>query len=273
MDERWMVTKSFRALAFPLRQVFPFASFYIHDNRWVYMMLSMFTARCKYYTIWIMAEGACVLAGIGYNGVNPITHQPQYNRVSNVLVWEIETAESPKTYLDAWNTCTNRWLRYHVYMRLVHRGQRPGLWPTIATFLTSAFWHGIFPGYYFMFLYAAFAVNAARKLRKSLHPWRQHFAAHDSKWAHVYDILGWFLTQSVISYAAVSFMLLNFSDTVQAQRNLRFIAWVAVILVEIFFAAGGATLIPKVRLEKSDAKKNALEEPVVVSNETRIHQD
>jgi hypothetical protein len=40
------------------------------------------------------------------------------------------------------------WLRDCVYKRLVNKGQKPGTKQTLATFLTSAVWHGIEPGYY-----------------------------------------------------------------------------------------------------------------------------
>ena len=38
--------------------------------RIIYMWILGFTFRLKYYTIWTIAEGACILCGIGYNGVD-----------------------------------------------------------------------------------------------------------------------------------------------------------------------------------------------------------
>jgi hypothetical protein len=40
------------------------------------------------------------------------------------------------------------WLRDTMYKRLVKPGQKPGFAPTVMTFVTSAFWHGIGTGYY-----------------------------------------------------------------------------------------------------------------------------
>lgn len=57
-------------------------------------------------------------------------------------------AQSYKTLLDAWNCGTNYWLRECVYKRLAKKGKKPGFKSTMATFTTSAFWHGINPTYY-----------------------------------------------------------------------------------------------------------------------------
>ena len=76
------------------------------------------------------------------------------------------------------------WLRDTMYKRLVKPGQKPGFAPTVMTFVTSAFWHGIGTGYYREFLkvcvsagFARIMLTTATVLRSGVHYcWRMHLA-------------------------------------------------------------------------------------------------
>ena len=75
------------------------------------MWILGFTFRLKYYTIWTIAEGACILCGIGYNGVDPETGEFKWNRVQNIDPWSFETGQNVHACLEAWNQNTNIWLK------------------------------------------------------------------------------------------------------------------------------------------------------------------
>lgn len=45
--------------------------------------------------------------------------------------------------LANWNVNTNAWLKSSIFIRLAKPGKRPGAKSTMATFMVSAFWHGI----------------------------------------------------------------------------------------------------------------------------------
>lgn len=122
-----------------------------------------FTARTKYYGAWTMSEGACILAGLGYNGVDPATGKVLWNRLQNIDPWAVETAQNTRGYLDAWNINTSKWLRNYVYLRVTPRGKKPGFRATMATFVTSAFWHGFYPGYYMTFVLGALIQQVAKR--------------------------------------------------------------------------------------------------------------
>lgn len=121
-----------------------------------------FTARTKYYGVWTMTEGACILAGLGYNGVDPATGKVSWDRLQNISPWGVETAQNTRGYLEAWNINTNKWLRNYVYLRVTPRGKKPGFRASLATFTTSAFWHGFYPGYYLAFVLASFIQTVAK---------------------------------------------------------------------------------------------------------------
>lgn len=128
---------------------------------WILEMLG-FTSRLKYYGVWSLTEGACILSGMGYKGLDPETSVPQWNRLQNVNPWGIESAQNSRAYLENWNMNTNNWLRNYMYLRVTPKGKKPGFRASLATFVTSAFWHGFYPGYYMSFLLAAFIQTVAK---------------------------------------------------------------------------------------------------------------
>ena len=136
---------------------------------WILEMLG-FSTRMKYYGVWYLTEGACILSGLGYNGVNPKTNKVDWNRLQNVNPWGIESAQNSRAYLENWNMNTNHWLRNYMYLRVTPKGKKPGFRASLATFVTSAFWHGFYPGYYLTFILAAFLQTIAKsKFRSQRH--------------------------------------------------------------------------------------------------------
>jgi lysophospholipid acyltransferase len=135
---------------------------------WILYMLG-FTGRLKYYGVWLLTEGACILTGLGYKGIDPKTGKVNWNRLQNVNPIGLETAQNSRAYLENWNINTNKWLRNYVYLRVTPKGRKPGFRASLATFGTSAFWHGFYPGYYLSFVFAAFIQTAAKsKIYKSI---------------------------------------------------------------------------------------------------------
>jgi lysophospholipid acyltransferase len=80
----------------------------------------------------------------------------------NVSPWGVESAQNTRAYLGNWNINTNNWLRNYMYLRVTPRGKKPGFRASMATFVTSAFWHGFYPGYYLSFVLASFVQTVAK---------------------------------------------------------------------------------------------------------------
>lgn len=131
-------------------------------RRIFYLHMVGLTVRFKYYGAWFLAEGSCILAGLGYNGVDPKTGKVSWDRLQNVSPWGVETGTNSRAYLENWNMNTNKWLRNYIYLRVTPKGQKPGFRASMATFVTSAFWHGFYPGYYLTFILASFVQTAAK---------------------------------------------------------------------------------------------------------------
>jgi lysophospholipid acyltransferase len=128
---------------------------------WILHMVGV-TTRLKYYGVWSLTEGACILAGLGYNGVDPTTGKVAWNRLQNINPRGVEFAENARAFLGNWNMNTNTWLRNYVYLRVTPRGRKPGFRASLITFATSALWHGFYPGYYLTFILASLLQTVAK---------------------------------------------------------------------------------------------------------------
>ena len=85
-----------------------------------------------------------MLSGLGFNGYDARGRE-LWNRVTNVRPISFEIAQNNKTLLEEWNMNTNKWLKNYVYLRVTPRGRKPGFLSSMATFTTSAVWHGFYP--------------------------------------------------------------------------------------------------------------------------------
>ncbi|KAF2624046.1 MBOAT family protein-like protein [Macroventuria anomochaeta] len=195
---------------------------------WQLYMLGL-TTRMKYYGVWSLSEGACILSGIGYNGIDPKTGRAKWDRLTNIRPIAIETAQNTRAFLGEWNINTNLWLRNYMYLRVTPKGQKPGFGATLATFVTSAFWHGFYPGYYMAFVLAALLQAVAKNGRRLIRP---SFLAADGKTSLptkiYYDVFTFLLTQLAFSFTVAPFILLGFSDTLKVWAGVYFYTLIGV---------------------------------------------
>ncbi|KAF9345452.1 lysophospholipid acyltransferase [Mortierella sp. AD094] len=215
VDSLWTMEPAFKALPWALR--------------FAYVQVSAFAARFKYYAVWKMAEGACVMAGFGYNGLDAKTGEPRWDATSNIDILAYETGESIKELADNWNKGTNMWLKHSVYFRVLAPGAKPGAFQTFATFAVSAFWHGFYPGYYLMFISSAMALTAGKMLRRHLRP--RYASATSGKTPRWYNLMGLLITQLTINYLAMPFLVLTFKDSMELWKDLFFVPHIGIIAV------------------------------------------
>ncbi|KAF2012636.1 MBOAT-domain-containing protein [Aaosphaeria arxii CBS 175.79] len=181
------------------------------------------TTRMKYYGCWSLAEGACILSGIGYNGIDSVTGRAKWDRLTNIKPMEIELAQNTRAFLGGWNINTNLWLRNYMYLRVTPKGKKPGFRATLATFVTSAFWHGFYPGYYLSFVLASFLQTIAKNGRRLVRPL---FLTPDGKAPlpskKYYDIFTIFLTQAAFAFTTAPFVFLSFTDSITIWARVYF---------------------------------------------------
>ncbi|PYH98890.1 MBOAT family protein [Aspergillus ellipticus CBS 707.79] len=204
---------------------------------WIMHVVGM-TTRMKYYGVWAMTEGACILSGMGYNGFDPASGKVFWNRLENVDPWSLETAQNSHAYLGSWNKNTNHWLRNYVYLRVTPRGKKPGFRASMATFVTSAFWHGFYPGYYLTFVLGSFIQTVAKNFRRHVRPF---FLTPDGSkptpYKRYYDIASWLVTQITLSFTVMPFIFLSFGSSINVWRTVYFYGIVGNVLALAFFAS------------------------------------
>jgi lysophospholipid acyltransferase len=246
-------------------------------RRLLVMYLVGFTARAKYYGVWMMAEGSCILAGLGYNGVDPTTGRVSWDRLKNISPKEVELAQNCRGYLAGWNINTNKWLRNYIYLRVTPKGKKPGFRASLATFTTSAFWHGFYPGYYLAFVLASFIQTVAKSKSPLLVSLNGHKVTNSSPdfrrylrpffldptnnqplpSKRYYDVLCWFVTQFTFSFAVAPFLILSFSGSLTAWARVYFYAIIGTAASMAFFASPGKAYLKRAlaqRVGKKDAE-------------------
>ncbi|VDO02538.1 unnamed protein product [Rodentolepis nana] len=173
-----------------------------------------FSTRLKYYFGWCLAEMLGICAGNGYTGIDPETHSTLWLNVHNFDFFQVETAPNLKLLIDAWNIGTVRWLREVVYLRA------PLKFRTVFVFLVSAFWHGLYPGYYLMFLSFALFTHTSRAWRRNFRP--LVLSADSATVQCIYDIFTLVVTHFVMEYAQAPFHLLSFFPSIKVWLKFYF---------------------------------------------------
>lgn len=138
-------------------------------------------SRFPYYFAWVIAEGACNLAGIGFSGYdgnkNPKWYQVSSHRDANELgsvlptfmfsVWNslrtsvVLLKAGILELINGWSTV---WKFASSVLTTADIYERVSFSPVAMTFLCSAVWHGFYGGYYLSFMSAAFIIQSARSM-------------------------------------------------------------------------------------------------------------
>ncbi|TNN16415.1 Membrane-bound O-acyltransferase domain-containing protein [Schistosoma japonicum] len=182
-------------------------------HRILYVTISLFLIRQKYYFAWGLAEVNGVAIGAGYTGRCPRTGDTLNHHIRNFDFLQVETGVSLKNVIDAWNISTTRWLRETFYDRL------PVAYRTLLVFIISAFWHGFYPGYYIMFLSFALFTMASRIWRRQC---RQYFR-NTLYSIQMYNISTMIITNLIVNYGQAPFHLLDFYASLKFLRAFYFI--------------------------------------------------
>ncbi|XP_051791464.1 lysophospholipid acyltransferase 1 isoform X2 [Erpetoichthys calabaricus] len=190
-------------------------------SRVCYFYIAIQAGKPKYYFAWTIADAVHNAAGYGFSGIDDKGNF-RWDLVSNLNIWNIETATSFKMYIDNWNIQTAGWLKRICYDRAPY-------YPTALTFVLSAVWHGVYPGYYFTFITAIPITMAARAVRNNI---RHHFLVSQMM-KTMYDIMTWVFTQFAVSYTVMPFILLAMEPTIMYYKYMYFHFHIISILVLI----------------------------------------
>eukprot|EP00069_Balaena_mysticetus_P020244 bmy_12645T0 len=176
-------------------------------TRLCYLYVVMQASKPKYYFAWTLADAVNNAAGFGFSGVDK-NGNFCWDLLSNLNIWKIETATSFKMYLENWNIQTATWLKRVCY-------ERVPWYPTVLTFILSALWHGVYPGYYFTFLTGILVTLAARTVRNNY----RHYFLSSKALKVFYDVVTWAVTQLAVSYTVAPFVMLAVEPTISLYKS------------------------------------------------------
>jgi len=232
------------------------AAFATHSllYRLIYIITSVEVGFSKYYFAFWMGEAACTCIGISFNGVDEKGNN-RWDRIKMMDLWKFKTAENAKECTHHWNIACQTWLQRYVYERFNKYVGRQ--WGVVLTFVTSAIWHGFYPGYYLFFVSCAIFSLVADMCRAAL---RHHFLNVDGspkpiKW--VYDWAGMISTVLLLDYLTLSFRLLSFEQAIKGWSSVFYFGHSIGFSVTLFLVVFGkkiARLSPKPEIEGKKGK-------------------
>ena len=116
----------------------------------VYYTIWMKGEIAKYVAAFLLADGAVILSGLGYNGTMP-DGTILWNGVENMRLQLYETSSRFTDALQSWNIMTNEWCKNYIYKRCRFLNN-----PCLSHSLTLVFlavWHGFHSGYFLSFFF------------------------------------------------------------------------------------------------------------------------
>ena len=180
----------------------------------------------KYLSMWLMAEGVCVVSGLSFAGVEdtPEGPKPDWTGCANVKLRRLESATKFGHYIEAFNINTNSWVMNYVYKRLRFLNNKYISQASALVFL--AVWHGWHSGYYLTFFNEFIVVNFEREFTiiwsssSKVARWKDHPA-----YQTITTILGWSYVLFFLPHCFLPFPLLSATRYIPAYISLFFIQY------------------------------------------------
>ncbi|OAD04733.1 hypothetical protein MUCCIDRAFT_155692 [Mucor lusitanicus CBS 277.49] len=198
----------------------------------MFIQLSAFLTRCKYYFIWYLSEGASVLSGFGFNGV--VDGEPQWDRLNNVNVLDCELAQSYKQLSENWNIGANHWLRQ--LSPACGMDFIPGF--TVSGYtsiqhtsplLTCLLCKTVF------FMTASLLQLIARQVRRTIRPFFLTADQKPKKIKRVYDVCTWIASMGLLNMLVPCFDLLHIPLILQVWREIYYCHYIIIALGGVIF--------------------------------------
>jgi len=173
----------------------------------------------KYLSMWLMAEGVCVISGLSFNGVNDKTGKIDWKGCANVKIGRLETSTKFGHVIESFNINTNNWVATYIYKRLKFLGSRTI--SQVVTLLFLAVWHGFHSGYYLVFFNEFLSIKVEREF---LSIWSK--SAKVERWSsspmgsRIISMLGMAYVFFFLPHCLLPFVLLTYNKFVPAYMSM-----------------------------------------------------
>ena len=197
------------------------------------LYLCILCVRLKYYGAWAVAELACLIAGLGWDG-----------RATNADLFSVESSTSIQMCVGRWNRLVALWLKSCVYKRANFMSKLASM---AVTRFVSAFWHGFYPGYYLTFLFLMLGDKTDSVCHERIGPWLAP-GAPLHRFAFITPLLGWLNTFFSLSYYGMPFFVYSLERGLYVWKELYFIGHIFHLSVILLVTL----LVPQYKPKKLD---------------------
>ncbi|XP_078335706.1 membrane-bound acylglycerophosphatidylinositol O-acyltransferase mboat7-like isoform X2 [Crassostrea virginica] len=148
-----------------------------------------------------------------------------YETIHSLSIYGCELGRTTKEGLRSWNMTVQYWLAAYCHHRLPHslKAYRVAITMTI-----SAFWHGIYSGYYLSFLLVPLILIAEDNMRAA-------FRHGSPQRIQCFDWACWFFKMRGFDYMCMGFLLLRLDYTLTYWKSIFFIGH---IVTAMFLVTG-----------------------------------
>ncbi|CDW55743.1 MBOAT domain containing protein [Trichuris trichiura] len=144
----------------------------------------------RYQAVWLIAEGVCILNGLGHN-IHPKTGEQLWDGVRNFRLSKFELSATFQGIIESFNYNTNQWALNYCFKRLRFLGSK-----NLSHVLTLAFlalWHGTNSGYFVCFLFEYVCVIAERQFtRNRREKWARQVRLSPPETLNLRHFVDWF---------------------------------------------------------------------------------
>jgi len=204
--------------------------------------------RFGYHFSFCLSEGANMLNGFGFNGIDE-NGNIKWDRLASANVTGVEFAQSPFEVSLNWNVTAGHWLKNYVYLRLDPPTSKPSNFSSTFTNLLSALWHGFYPGYFIHFGTASLVLQVGRGIRAKFRD-RAILAGETAKM--IYDFLGFLFIKFFMGYSMACFYGLTWEKCINYLISMRFVGHIGLIVVYLILM-----IIPSPSTKKPDSTTNS----------------
>uniref|UniRef100_A0A8C4EE53 Lysophospholipid acyltransferase 5 n=1 Tax=Dicentrarchus labrax TaxID=13489 RepID=A0A8C4EE53_DICLA len=218
--------------------------------RCVFILLWAKVILYKYVSCWVIAEGVCILAGLGYNGVVDGKHK--WDACANMKVWLFETTPLFTGTISSFNINTNAWAARHVFKRLKFLGNKSLSHVTTLIFLTI--WHGLHSGYILCFSMEFFIITVERQALALVRDSPLLTKLANSPLYPLIYVVQQFLHWLFMGYPLVPFCLFTYDKWLKVYSSIYFCGHVVFLAAFLIIPYLRKALVPK--KERSQIKQD-----------------
>jgi lysophospholipid acyltransferase 5 len=218
-------------------------------ERMITILIVCKIALMKYVGVWLIAEGSCILCGLGFAGYDE-KGKPRWDAVANVRPYQLETGTTLQSMVDSFNINTNDWVKRYVFKRLKFLNNRD--LSALGALFFLAIWHGFNPGYFLCFSLEFFDMECEKKLRRIVQPLTNYLYNNKNPLRFLFSLLCYFLSTMAVTYALTSFEVKSW----EASRNIfNSVYWVGHLAIPLIYILD--LLVPRSKAPTSASNNSA----------------